>query len=101
MPMLDKNPDLLAWLQAVSPSLYAFGLSITVAALRVIYGGGGMRQAILEGSLCGLATLTMVPLLEWLGLPSGMATFAGGLVGFLGVDKFRQLADRIVTERVG
>src|SRR3546814_3884705 len=74
-PMRDnrdmKMPDrpetwqaVLAWLQTIVPSLYAFGLSVTVAVLRVVYGGGTSRQMILEGALCGLATLTLVPLLE-------------------------------------
>ena len=96
-----KMPDrpetwqaVLAWLQTVAPSLYAFGLSVTVAVSRVVYGGGTSRQMILEGALCGLATLTLVPLLEYFGLPQSMATFVGGSVGFLGTEKLRELAVR-------
>jgi len=37
----------LAWLQTVAPSLYAFALSVTIAVLRVVYGGGSKRQMIL------------------------------------------------------
>lgn len=84
----------LAWLQTVAPSLYAFGLSVTIAVLRVVYGGGTKRQMILEGALCGFATLTLVPLLEYFGLPQNMATFVGGSVGFLGTEKLRDLAIR-------
>jgi len=102
-----KMPDrpetwqaVLAWLQTIAPSLYAFGLSVTVAVLRVVYGGGTSRQMILEGALCGLATLSLVPLLQWLGLPSNMATFAGGMVGFVGVEKLREYADRIIGKKI-
>lgn len=84
----------LAWLQTVAPSLYAFGLSITIAVLRVVYGGGTRRQMILEGALCGLATLTLVPLIEYFGLPQSMATFIGGCCGFIGTEKLRELAIR-------
>ncbi len=84
----------LAWLQTIAPSLYAFGLSVTIALLRVVYGGGNRRQMFLESALCGLATLAMVPLLEWVGLPQNMATFVGGLFGFLGTEKIRDLAIR-------
>lgn len=105
MKMPEKNPDfwaaVLAWLHAVAPQLSAFALSVSVAALRVIYGGGTRRQMILEAALCGLATLMMVPLLEYLGLPQSMATFVGGLVGFIGVEKIRDIATRFGEKRAG
>jgi len=105
MKMPEKNPDLwaalLAWLAVHAPTLYAFALSVVVAAVRVIYGGGTHRQMVLEGVMCGLATLTLVPLLQYLGLPQGMATFAGGLVGFIGVEKLRDIAIRFGEKRAG
>ena len=105
MKMPEKNPDLwvmvAAWLQMNSPSLYAFGLSVVMAVLRTVYGGGCWRCALLEGCICGLVTLALVPLLEWFGLPQSMATFAGGWVGFLGVEKLRVVADKLVMRRVG
>ena len=102
--MPEKDPNLwaalLAWVGTVVPHLYAPALSVAVAVLRVIYGGGGSRQMVLEGLLCGLATLSLVPLLQWLGLPSNMATFAGGMVGFVGVEKLREYADRIIGKKI-
>jgi len=89
----------LAWLQTVAPSLYAFALSVTIAVLRVVYGGGSKRQMILEGALCGLATLTLVPLLEYFGLPQSMATFVGGTCGFLGTEKLRDMADKVMAKK--
>lgn len=105
MKMPEKSPDLwaalLAWLSMHAPSVYAFLLSVTVAVVRVIYGGGTRRQMVLEGVMCGLATLTLVPLLQYLGLPQSMATFAGGLVGFIGVEKLRDIAIRFGEKRAG
>ena len=105
MKMPEKNPDLwtaaLAWLSVHAPSVYAFLLSATVAAFRVIYGGGTRRQMVLEGVLCGLATLTMVPLLQYMGLPANLATFVGGLFGFIGVEKLRDLAYRFGERKAG
>ena len=96
-----KMPDrpetwqaVLAWLQVIAPSVYAFCLSVTIAVVRVVHGGGTKRQMVLEGALCGFATLTLVPLLEYFGLPQSMATFVGGSVGFLGTEKLRDLANR-------
>ena len=90
----DSLATLLGWLHSVSPALAAVVLSVITAILRVIYGGGGARQMLLEGALCGAATLTLVPLLQWIGLPESMATFAGGAVGFIGVEELRRLAIR-------
>lgn len=105
MKMPDKSPDLwaaaIAWLSVHAPSLYAFGLSVVVAVVRVVYGGGTTRQMILEGAMCGLATLTLVPLLQYLGLPQSMATFAGGLVGFIGTEKLREIAIRFGERKAG
>ena len=105
MKMPEKNPDLwaalIAWLSIHAPSVYAFLLSVTIAVVRVIYGGGTSRQMILEGIMCGLATLTLVPLLQVVGLPQSMATFAGGLVGFIGVEKLRDIAIRFGEKRAG
>lgn len=103
--MPEKNPDLwaalLAWLAVHAPSVYAFCLSVIVAVVRVVYGGGTTRQMVLEGAMCGLATLTLVPLLQYLGLPESMATFAGGLVGFIGVEKLRDIAIRFGERKAG
>jgi len=90
---------LLAWLQSVAPSLYALALSTTIAALRVVYGGGSRRQMMLEGALCGAATLAVVPLLGYLGFPADMAVFVGGFVGFVGVEEIRRLAIKLGERR--
>lgn len=103
--MQDKDPSLwmavVAWLSAYQSSIYAFLLSVAIAVLRVIYGGGSGRQIFLEGCLCGLATLAIIPLLGWFGLPSDMATFAGGLIGFMGVEKIRELAIKFGAKKAG
>lgn len=102
---MDQDPSLaaafIAWLASHHPQIYAMFLSVAIACVRVIYGKGGPRQMVLEASLCGLATLTLVPLLAYLKLPQEMATFAGGAIGFMGVDKLREYADRIISRKAG
>lgn len=96
--MPEKDPSiwaaLLAWLSQHVPVLYAAGLCFLVALIRVIYGGGTRRQALLEAALCTLITLGLIPVLEWCGLPESMATAAGVFTGFLGVKKISEYADR-------
>lgn len=101
---MDQDPSLwaafIAWVASHHPQLYAFGLSVAIAVVRVIYGKGGWRQMCLEGALCGLATLTVTPLLSYFGFPETVATFAGGFIGFMGVDKLREYADRLIGRKL-
>ena len=51
MPNMPDKPDtwliVMAWLSQHAPMFYAAALSCWIAFLRVIYGGGGRRQALL------------------------------------------------------
>lgn len=98
-----KDPGLWAALVPgclpINPNSMPPACLFLIAALRVVYGGGTRRQMMLEGALCGLITLALVPLLEWMGLPQGMATFAGGMVGFMGVEKLRGYSDMFMSRK--
>ncbi|TRX75269.1 phage holin, lambda family [Pseudomonas mangiferae] len=95
--MLDK-PDtwawLVTWLEHQWPAIYAAALGFWIAALRVIYGGGGLRKAALEAPLCGFITLSASSGLEVFGLTGASAPFIGGIIGLLGVEGVRSLARR-------
>lgn len=103
--MPEKNPDLwaalLAWVAMHQPQLYAGGTAVATAFVRVVYGGGGKRQMILEGALCGLIAVSLVPVLEFLSMPTNLATFAGCMVGFIGTEKLRDLAMRFGERKAG
>ncbi|MCE0989329.1 phage holin, lambda family [Pseudomonas putida] len=98
MSNMPDKPDtwavLLAWLSQHAPLLYAGALSFVMALLRIIYGGGTRRQAVLEACLCTLLTAGAFPLLEYFGLPQNLAAGLGGGIGFIGVKKIADLADR-------
>lgn len=98
MPNMPDKPDtwviVLAWLSQHAPTLSAAGLSALMAAVRIIYGGGTRRQALLEATICTLMTIGLIPVLEYFGLPQNFATAAGVFIGFLGVKKLADLADR-------
>ncbi|MDD2092402.1 phage holin, lambda family [Pseudomonas guariconensis] len=104
MSNMPDKPDTwaiaLAWLSQHSPLIYAGILSFVTALLRIIYGGGTRRQAILEASLCMLLTAGAFPLLEYFGLPQNLAAGLGGGIGFLGVKKIAGLADRFADFRL-
>lgn len=98
MNNMPEKPDtwllVLAWFSQHTPALYAAGLAVSISALRIIYGGGTRKAAILESLLCGFITLAILSGLELLGIPQSAAGIIGGMVGLLGVDKIRAYADR-------
>lgn len=105
MTHMNDQPDLIAqfagWIAATVPQLYAPLMSVAVAVLRVTYGGGGRRQMILEGSLCGLATVAVKPTLMWIGVPEDVAVFVGAFIGLVGVEKIRDMAVRLGERKAG
>lgn len=101
--MLDKDPgswsDWWEWLSQHAPFLHAVLLSIAIAVVRVIYGGGKWRQVLGEGVLCGLLTLAAISGMEWFGVPQSAANFVGGLIGFVGVKKIGERLDKFLDRK--
>lgn len=92
---------LSAWLHQNWPTVYASGLAGVIAALRVIYGGGNWRRMLLEALLCGAIALAACSGLELVGLPGTAAPFFGGMIGLLGVESTRALAQRLFDRQAG
>lgn len=98
--MPEKDPSIWAMLCVSayqnSPTIYSF----TIAAIRVLYGGGTKRTMILEGALCGALSLSFVSGMKWFGIPVDAAAFIGGMVGFIGVKQLQIVALRILNKHV-
>ena len=99
----SKDPTawaiVLAWVTQNVPVIYATALSVLISALLIVYRGGSRKAVLLESLLCGCITLAMLSGLSLLGLPQEAAAFVGGMVGLLGVDKVRRLAERFADIR--
>jgi len=102
--MPPENFDIYAWLiarlQAEWSTIYAGFLGCSVAALRVLYGGGSFRQVLLEAPLCGAISLATSSGLDFFGIAQSAAPFFGGVIGLLGVEGVRRLADRYLSKKV-
>ncbi|MCK9468221.1 MAG: phage holin, lambda family [Porticoccaceae bacterium] len=98
--MPEKDPGfwsvVSAWLTLHAPVIYGACMSVVIAMLRVIYSGGGVRQQLLEGTMCGAMTLAVVGGFDLFGLPQSAAVFVGGVLGFLGVEQVRHLAAKFI-----
>ena len=103
MPMKDPGlwAVILGWLAEHQPVIYGVVLSMGTAALRVVYGGGKRRQALLEAIMCGAIALTLMSGMDWMGVPASASGFVGGMVGFLGVETVREYAQRFLGKKAG
>lgn len=90
---------LATWLEHNWPGLYSGLLAALIAALRVIYGGGKLRQLVIEAPLCGALALSASHGLSLIGIPLTAAPFFGGLIGLLGVEFVRAAATKTFTRK--
>lgn len=101
--MPDK-PDSWAWLgtalETYSPALYTAVLAFFIAAFRIIYEGGKLRQVLIEAPFLGLAALMFSHGVALLGINPDVAPFFGGMVGFIGVEGTRELGLRMIKSKV-
>ncbi|NBB06676.1 phage holin, lambda family [Pseudomonas monteilii] len=92
---------LATWLENNWPGLYAGLLAALIAALRVVYGGGKLRQLVIEAPLCGFVALSASHGLSLIGIPLTAAPFFGGLIGLLGIEFVRAAAKKTFTRKEG
>ncbi|AGA74243.1 phage holin, lambda family [Pseudomonas plecoglossicida] len=92
---------LATWLENNWPGLYAGLLAALIAALRVVYGGGKLRQLVIEAPLCGFVALSASHGLSLIGIPLTTAPFFGGLIGLLGIEFVRAAAKKTFTRKEG
>jgi len=91
---------LLLWAQNHWPTLYGLLLSVVIAWLRMTYSGGTGRQRALESALCCAIALAVMSGLDWFGLPGTASGFVGGAIGFLGVEKIRDIAGSLIDRKI-
>ncbi|MCE0953116.1 phage holin, lambda family [Pseudomonas asiatica] len=92
---------LATWLENNWPGLYAGLLAALIAALRVVYGSGKLRQLVIEAPLCGFVALSASHGLSLIGIPLTTAPFFGGLIGLLGIEFVRAAAKKTFTRKEG
>lgn len=96
MPIHDpSNQDLMTNV-AVAPML-----AFVTAWLRAWNEGKSMLYRCIDGSMLGLATVAVIPVLEWLGLPAKLAIFLGVSMGFIGVETLKIWIKRFVDNKIG
>ncbi|WP_090138313.1 phage holin, lambda family [Kosakonia oryziphila] len=103
--MNDKTPEF--WVTVVTglkngwPQIFGAGMAAVIAYGRLIYDGATRKNKWLEGILCGALSLCITSALDVVGLPVSISPFVGGVIGFVGVDKLREIAISALKRRAG
>lgn len=104
MQNMPDKPDtwvlLLAWASQHSQTISAGLLALGMAALRIVYRGGTLKDVLIEAPMCVLIVLSLTWGLEFMSWPAYLAQPAGIWVGFIGVKKIASWADRIADARL-
>lgn len=105
MKMNDKNPEfwaaVLTGLKNAWPQILGASMAGLIAYGRLIYDGATRKNKWLEGVLCGALSLCVTSALDVVGLPVSISPFVGGVIGFVGVDKLREIAISALKKRAG
>ena len=103
MPHNNSNfwAEVIAWLNTNAPAITGSLLAIFIAAARSYQSGESKVSSLINGCICGGLCLGLIPLLEYFGLSSNLATFAGGVVGFIGVKGLERVFNRVFTIFLG
>ena len=102
---MKQDPDL--WMsitlaiKALWPTIGASAISCAVCYARIIHDGERRKNKWIEGVLCGLLSFTASHGLAYIGMPDNSDVFVGGVIGFIGVEKLREIALRVISKKTG
>ncbi|UAN47022.1 phage holin, lambda family [Serratia sp. JSRIV001] len=92
--------DSLKWIADNAPALYAGLAAIGVSSMMNIKDGQPKKYTITSAIVCGIVATSLSGLLEHVGLPSSAAALVGGIIGFIGADKLRDIANTLANRRL-
>ncbi|MEL5655647.1 phage holin, lambda family [Serratia ureilytica] len=93
--------DVLNGLKAHWPQISGAIFAVAICYGRLIYDGAERKDHWIEPVLCGLLAWSASFGLELVGMSMSVAPFLGGVVGFLGVKKIRNISISVISKRVG
>ncbi len=89
------------WIVEYLPTFFTALSGMLIAFFMGIYDGKSWWKIISSTCICGVFTLAVCSSLEHLGLPDSAATLVGGIIGFSGVERIRNVITGILYKRFG
>ncbi|MEQ5220476.1 phage holin, lambda family [Providencia alcalifaciens] len=99
--MKEHFAEILEMVKNALPQLSGVALAIFIRYACLIYDGDTRKNKWAECLLCGALSWAIIGGAEFLGIPNGASGMIGGAIGFLGVEKIREIAHRMINKRLG
>ncbi|WP_049849522.1 phage holin family protein [Trabulsiella odontotermitis] len=90
----------LKWIAENMPAISAGLAGAGVSALMNIKDGKPKKYTITSACVCGIIGISVAGIMGHFGLERGWEVFFGCVVGFLGADKLRDIANNVVNNRL-
>jgi lambda family phage holin len=90
----------LKWIAENAPAIYAGLAAVGVSSMMNIKDGKPKKYTITSSIVCGIIGMSLSGLMTHVGLPANASALVGGIVGFIGADKLRDIATAMVNRRV-
>ncbi|WGO84678.1 phage holin, lambda family [Arsenophonus apicola] len=99
--MKESLTEIFYTIKNAWPQLSGVALAIFIRYACFIYDGDARKNKWAECLLCGALSWAVISGAEFIGIPNGASGMIGGAIGFLGVEKIRDIAHRIISKRLG
>lgn len=90
-----------AWILTFLPAVFSALSSMLIAFFMGIYDRKPMPKMVSGPFICGIFTLAISGSLEQLGMADNAVNLIGGIIGFIGVEKIRELIESKLNKRLG
>ncbi|MEQ5135843.1 phage holin, lambda family [Providencia alcalifaciens] len=99
--MKEHFAEILEMVKNALPQLSSVALAIFIRYACLIYDGDTRKNKWAECLLCGALSWAALSGAEFIGFPNSASGMIGGAIGFLGVEKIREIAHRMINKRLG
>lgn len=90
----------MKWIAENAPAIWSGLAAIGVSSLMNIKDGKPKKYTVTSSLVCGIIAMSLSGMMTYFGLPGDASSLVGGVVGFLGADKLRDIANAIVNRRI-
>lgn len=99
--MKEHWADIIYTLKSAWPQLSGVVFAAFIRYAGLIYDGDTRKKRWAECLLCGALSWAIISSAEFIGIPNGASGMIGGTVGFLGIEKIREIAHRMINKKLG
>ncbi|HEJ8087013.1 TPA: phage holin, lambda family [Serratia liquefaciens] len=93
--------EIMCWIVGNAPVIYTAVSAFSIAAMMSFRDGKRWLYSLMGGCICALIALSLGELLMYWGIPEAAAPAIGPIIGFIGVDKLREIILSVIERCAG